>query len=139
MNHINKNKQRITEGKLRCEELVQHLERTESPKDVVLSEDASSLLRRITYDSYSNQLVGLVLPTNNITGMPKTLIFEANSAEAIEEYTKLPQSSLVYLIVAQPLKLNVPPFILCIYGTDNTFKKEDVGKRWIYTINELKR
>lgn len=139
VNHIHKDKQRVIEGKLRCSELVDHLERTDSPKSVFLSEDGSGVVKKVVYDVHSNQLIGLVLPFNNLNGMPKIFSFEPQSAEDIEKFIQLPQSTLVYIIVAQSLKVGVPPFILHIYGTDNTFETVDVLRRWTFTISELEK
>lgn len=96
-------------------------------------------MQKIVYDAHYNQLVGLVLPFNDVNGMPKMFCFEAKSADDIERYMQLPQSSLVYIIVAQPLKIGAPPFILQIYGTDNTFDTDSVLKRWAYTESELNK
>lgn len=71
--------------------------------------------------------------------MPKMFSFEANSSEDIEKYLKLPQSTLVYIIVAQPLKIGAAPFILQIFGTANKFDTSDVLKRWAYTKTELNK
>lgn len=127
------------EGELRCKELALYLEKTNSAKTIFLSEDASGIVKKIVYDSHSNQLIGLVLPIDKKNGMPITCTFKAESAELIRQHLQQPQSSLVYIVVAQPLKKNTAPFILQIYGTDNRFKTEDVLKRWIHTEKELKR
>lgn len=137
MNHIHKDKQQVIEGELRCSELVDHLERTNAPKSVFLSEDASGVVQKVVYDVHSNQLVGLVLPFNNLNGMPKMFSFEAQSVEDIKKNMQLPQSTLVYIIVAQPLKIGIPPFILQIFGTNNKFETVDVLRRWNHTISEL--
>lgn len=137
VSHIHKDKERIIEGDLRCHKLRDYLERSNSPLSVFLSEDGSGIVKKIVYDTKTNQLVGLVLPFNETNGMPKLFSFEAKSAEDIQKYVQLPQSHLVYIICAQPLKENVPPFILQIFGTDNKFKSEDVLKRWSYTVSEL--
>lgn len=65
--------------------------------------------------------------------------FEAKTAEDIEKYLKLPKSTLVYIIVAQPLISGAAPFILQAYGTDNKFETSDVLKRWTFTLNELNK
>lgn len=75
---------------------------------------------------FSNQLVGLVLPFNEVNGMPKMFSFEAKNAEDVEKYLKLFQSTLVYIVVAQPLVYGAAPFILQISGTNNRFKTTDV-------------
>lgn len=130
----------ILEGELRCAKLLTYLEQTGSPKCVFLSEDASGIVKKIVYDERTNQLVGLVLPFNETNGMPIPFSFKAKSAADIEKYVKLQQSHLVYVVCAQPLKSpTVPPFILQIYGTDNTFKSNQVLKRWDYTVSELNK
>lgn len=118
---------------------MQYLEKTGSPRTVFLAEDGSGIVKKVTYDSHSNQLVGLVLPINANNGMPISYSYKANSAEEIKKHLEQPQSTHVYIVIAQPLKAGVPPFILQIYGTDNKFKKEDVLRRWMFTIDELKR
>lgn len=91
------------------------------------------------YDSQSNQLIGLVLPLDDKNGMPKLWTFNANSAEEIKQCMERAQSSLVYIVVVQALKENVPPFILQIFGTDNKFRAQDVLQLWAHTEKELKK
>lgn len=84
-------------------------------------------------------MIGLVLPINKTNGMPQLKTFIAESAEKMKEYLERPLSTLVYIVAAQPLKEKTPPFILQIFGTDNKFDKNVVGKRWEYTMDELKK
>lgn len=137
--HIHNDKERVIEGELRCSQLARHLERTNSPKAVFLSEDGSGVVQKIVFDSHSNQLVGLVLPFNENNGMPKLFSYQAKSEEAIKKHMNMPLSTLVYIIVAQPLIHNGIPFILQIFGSDNTFQTDDVLKRWNHIKSELKR
>lgn len=139
MNRIHTGKERITEGELRCAQLLKYLEQTKSPKQISLSEDASGIVKKVTYDTSSNQLVGIVLPINNVNGMPLSGSYMADSAKEIEKHLEQPSSSLVYIVTAKPIKKGVPPFILQIFGTDNKFKTNDVLKRWMFTIDELQR
>lgn len=140
MNNIHDHKERITEGVLRCEELKVHLERSNYPKSVFLSEDASGVVQRVVFESRTNQLVGLVLPLSGESGMPQLLSFDPSSAEEIKRCVELNQlSKLVYIVVAQPLQINALPFILQIFGTTNRFKAMDVHKRWQFTRTELKK
>lgn len=94
------------------------------------------MVKRVAYDSKSNDIIGLVLLFNKKNGMPQTKTFIAESAEIIKEHLQKPLSTHVYIITAQPLKEKAGPFILQIFGTDNKFDK---SKRWDYTINELKK
>lgn len=136
---IQDSKERIIEGQLRCDELKEHLDRTNSSKVVFLSEDGSGIVRRIVYDGKTNQLIGLVLPFNESNGIPKFFSFVANSREDIENYMKLPQSKHVYIVIAQPLDGRGVPFILQLFGSDNKFTAADVQKRWQYTEKELQK
>lgn len=83
-------------------------------------------------------MIGLVLPIKE-NGMPQIMTFKAESAEKMKEHMNKPLSTLVYIVVAQPLKKKTPPFILQIFGTDNKFNKNSVLKRWEHTIGELKK
>lgn len=135
--HVHKDKTKIIEGELRIAALKEYLIKTKSPMAVFLSEDGSGIIKKVTYDPTTKQLVGIVLPYKE-NGMPKTMAFIPRSANDIEEYMKLEYSSLVYMIVAHPLS-NAPPFILSIFGTNNKFTKSHVLKRWEFIEKELKR
>lgn len=129
----------MIEGQLRCQELSEHLKKIGAPNSVFLSEDGSGIVKKIVYDVKSNQLVGIVPPLDPINGSPKIFSYMANSEEEIRKFFELPQSSLVYIIVAQPLIRHAPPFILQIFGTDNKFKATDVQARWRKIRTELKK
>lgn len=137
MNYILKRKNRIVEGELRSKELVEYLHNLNAPKKVWISEDASGIVTQISYDPSTNQIVGLVLPTNQ-TGMPIPYSFCPHTINDIEQFIKLNQkSTLVYLVLAQPLMDNVPPFVLQCFGTDNRFKTEHTMLRWKQTRDQL--
>lgn len=129
-------KERIVEGQLRIESLLKYLETTKSPKKVFLSEDGSGIVPKIVYDSHNNELIGLVLPINQ-NGMPESHSFQADSTEKMKELMSLAKSNLIYIVVAQPVKANVPPFILQIFGTNNKFTSNDVLQRWSFTEKQL--
>lgn len=56
---------RVLEGNLRCKELAEYLDNLNAVKRVWLSEDATAIVSKISYDPKSNQLISLVLPLNN--------------------------------------------------------------------------
>lgn len=138
MKHIHTHKKKITEGSLRCEELVSYLDSTNSPRVVWLAEDGTGIIQKIVYDTASNQLIGIVLPTSK-NGMPITLAFTVKTMDEIEEYMKKQISTIAYIVMAQPIKQGVPPFLLQIFGSDNKFKSSEVMNRWQYTKSELNR
>lgn len=62
--NINDQKSRVIEGELRCGHLATFLDAHKTEKVVWLSEDATALASKINYDPITNQLVGIILPTN---------------------------------------------------------------------------
>lgn len=138
MRYIIQRKQKIIEGELRCEGLKQYLEKLHLPKCVWISEDASGINSKIEFDPTTNQMVGLVLSLN-ASGMPLPFQFMATNAEEILMHINKPTSYLVYVVLAQPLLANVPPFLIQIFGTDNKFTTANVIERWKFTTAELKK
>lgn len=140
MNYVNGYKQKLIEGELRCAELLKYLEDINAVKCVFLSEDASGIISKIEYDPKTNQLVGLVLPLNGENGMPISFSFMASSSTDIQDIMQTAiESKLLYLVMAQPLIEQVPPFVLQIFGTDGKFESKNVLQRFQHTIAELKK
>lgn len=127
----------VTEGELRCKELSTYLDKMNAPRTVWLSEDGSGINTKISYDSTTNQLVGLVLPFNDENGMPISFTYRPKSAKDMEEMIKNPKSTHIYVVMAQPIKSNTQSFILQMFGTDNKFTGLNVSNRWSYTKKEL--
>lgn len=139
MRCINENKTKVVEGKLRCKELSEYLDSMQVEKRIWISEDATAITSNVTYDPSTNQLVGIVLPTDKKNGCPIPLSFEAKNERVIKEYLNHTQSHFVYLIMAQPLNEKIPPFVLQMFGTNSEFKSKDVIARWNSTKLELKK
>lgn len=104
-----------------------------------LSEDATAVVSKVTYDPSTNQLIGLLLPTDENTGCPKPFSFSAGDAETIKSHLLTERSTTVYLVMAQPLDEEVPPFILQMFGSNNRFDSQDVIRRWKHTEAELEK
>lgn len=137
--YISQFKTRIIEGELRYKELDHYLDSLKVKKCVWLSEDASGIVAKVEYDPQTNQMIGIVLPISQTTGFPIPFTFLAGSADEIKTNMDKAMSSLVYVVMAQPLKKGAHPFILQIFGTDNKFKSEHVLKRWKHTVEVLER
>lgn len=127
------------EGQLRCEELNQYLEKVRAEKVVWISEDATAIVPKVNYDAVTDELVGLALPLNQDNGCPVTHSFKANTADHIKENMQKKKSTLVYAVLAQPINEMLPPFILQLYGIDNTFEAKNVMNRWEHTERELEK
>lgn len=139
MRCIAESKKTIVEGKLRCAELLHYLTERNAGVDVWLSEDGSGVVPKIQYDPSSNQLIGLVLQMNSLTGCPERYISTTRDVEEIQKFMKHAKSTLVYIVLATPLKEGIPPFLLQMFGTNNTFSTEDVVRRWNHTTEELRK
>lgn len=139
MHYISQFKTRIVEGELRCKELRAYLEKINSKMNVWLCEDGSGINTKVELDPSTNQLVGIVLPFNFENGMPISFTFLADSAEKMRKHMEERTSTHVYIVLAQPLIQNAPPFILQIFGTDNKFTAHNVLQRWNWTAAELKK
>lgn len=140
VNYLADKKQKFIEGELRCEQLAEYLTQLNAPMEVWIAEDGSGLVPKVAFDSNTNQIVGLVLPIDEKTGMPISYSFTPHSVDDINRHINLnSKSSLVYLVLAQPIMGNAPPFVLQVFGTDNRFSSEDVLKRWKHTEDQLSR
>lgn len=53
------------EGKLRCQELSEYLEKIKAVKSVWICEDATAIISTVKFDPKTNQIVGILLPMNN--------------------------------------------------------------------------
>lgn len=136
---IDDNKTPIVEGELRAKELCEYLERMKCTKHVWLSEDGTAISSKVTFDPKTNQLVGVVLPVDEKTGYPISFTYIATNAETIKKHLMQEKSSILYLVMAQPLDENIPPFVLQMYGTNNKFDTHDVIRRWNSTKTELEK
>lgn len=136
---IKDTKECILEGDIRSEDLVKYLSDRNAGTDVWLCEDASGIVSQIKYDQTLDQLVGMVLPIDSNTGCPKRFEHTARDEEEIKSFMQHNKSTLVYIVMAIPLKEGIAPFILQMFGTDNRFTASDVIKRWNFTIQSLKR
>lgn len=131
--YTHKSNCRVNEGVLRCEELLQYLEERKLEKVVSLAEDATRIVGRVQYDSYTNQIMGFALPVNENNALPIPFSFPArNVGEIIGHFqAKNTVSPLVNVLMAKPLSDEyAPAFCLLLYGTDNKYTGEDVTVRW---------
>lgn len=126
----------ISEGVLRCNELLHYLQDRQLPKIVSLSEDATRIVGRVQYDSRHNQLVGFVLPINQ--GLPTPFMYKARNASEIFSHFQGGNnvSSFMNVLMAQPMA-NVAPFCLLAFGTDCKYSSAAVSERWKNITSKL--
>lgn len=120
----------LVEGKLRAKELKTYLLANGHPMHVWLSEDGTRISGKVQYDATTNQLVGIVQNLDANTGLPVPAQLDVNTAADIaNHFAKGKISNYAYVVMAQPITSNASPFCLCIFGTDNIFKTDDVLRR----------
>lgn len=136
---ISDSKTPIVEGQIRAKELSEYLDRMKTTRHIWISEDATAIVPKATYDPVTNQLIGLVLSTEKSTGCPKAFTFMATDSETIKRHLEQTRSNVVHVVMAQPLDEETPPFVLQLFGSDNTFATKDVVNRWNITKEELKK
>lgn len=139
MGYINQHKPKVIEGELRIKELEHYLDSLNLEKYVWLSEDATAIVSKVEFDPKTNQMIGLVLPINSENGMPIPFTYLASSEEDIRNNMKCSTSTIVYIVMAQPIMKNVPAFVLQLFGSDNKFTTQNVLLRWKHTKAELEK
>lgn len=101
------------------------------PKIVWLSEDQTKIVERIKYNPAFNTLEGLSPPLND-NGVP---ILNYNLTETAFDIknliSKYPKSTLINIVMIQPLEDNSASFCLLAYGTINKFTAVDVAKKMV--------
>lgn len=94
---------------------------------------------KVEFDTNTNQMVGIVLPLNQCTGMPISFTYLARDLNEIQENMKRDKSMYIYVVMAQPLSRDAPPFPLQLFGSDNKFTSQNVLLRWRHTLEQLKK
>lgn len=129
----------VIEGEMNFQGLSDFLTKHNLVRCLWMSEDATGITARIQYDQTTNQIVGFVLPLNE-NGLPNIQIYPATNAGLIKEYFEnKTASTLLYVIMMQPLQENAPPFCFSLFGTDNKFTASDVTHRWNFIFEEAKK
>lgn len=137
--YILKNSERIVEGDLRSEALLQYLKDRKLPLIVSLSEDGTRITSKVQYDPHTNELVGFVLPIDNASGMPIAGSYKARSIDEIYKHfnDQHPVGDNANVVMAQSIVEGVPPFCLLIFTTDGKYTSKHVEMRWKFIANEL--
>lgn len=127
---------KVTEGQFRFEELKKHLEDRNLPKNLWISEDGTRIKAIVEYMPSNNQFVGFAVPFEK-KGLPIVKSFEATTGEKCTQLLEtVPVANYAYVMMAQPLKHKSAAFCLCLFGSNNKFKTENVLSRWQWMKKE---
>lgn len=119
------------EGELSIESFVKFNKGNDETVYVWASEDDTRLVEGLTYNSLSDTIVGLCLPTDEDTGCPKVDFFKFISIDAVKYYVReFAPANFAKILVLRPLSKGSKPFILAVYGTRGSDNFEMTMKRW---------
>lgn len=130
----------IIEGEMRTKELLEYLKSRNLPRVVSLSEDATRITAKVSYNPNTNQLIGFALPID-ANGMPITFSFPAGNVKEIQKHFSDSSnfvSSTAYVQMAHPIDDNASPFCLMLFLTDSKFTACNTYKRWIFQAGKLR-
>ena len=90
----------------------------------------------VEYDSYTDRLVGFVLPL--LDGLPVCDAFVFQTFEGIKDaFNNSTVAKYAHCIVIKPIKVDAPSFVLSVLGTDSKYDHAVIMKRWQHIDKEL--
>ncbi|CAF5202432.1 unnamed protein product, partial [Rotaria magnacalcarata] len=104
------------------------------------SEDATSIIKKIKYDSTTNTFNGFPTPLDR--GVPIKEYYRTDSFDKLKVwFDSNDKASLLNVHMIQPVPSTtqsiIPsPFLLSAYGTDNTATANEILQRWWYIFNQ---
>ena len=132
------NRKKIKEGEFQFDELSDHLKDFNSPRFVNIHLDDTRIIHRVEYDQVTDRFVGFCLPVKD--GLPLCDAFICHTFNEIKEAFKTEVvAKYAHCIVAQPIDVSCPAYVLFVIGTDSTNISETISKGWNYIGDELKK
>jgi hypothetical protein len=128
---------RINEGDFRFDSLEAHMN---SVKTTIAfaSEDATAVIKKISYDNATNSFVGFSIPLRN--GLPIPLHYQTDSFEQLRDwFSDEEPSPLLNIHMIQPITIKEiapKPFLLSAYGTNGKYDSIDIIRRWIWVFHQ---
>ena len=105
------------------------------------SEDMTSVIKKIKYDSIANTFVGFPIPL--VHGIPIKEYYKTDSFDIFKSWlSSIEQLPLLNVHMIQPLQSSsqnvIPnPFLFAAYGTSTTTTTDDILQRWWYIFNQF--
>ncbi|CAM4930197.1 unnamed protein product [Rotaria socialis] len=132
------NKQhRMKEAEFRFDSLSAHMNSLKT-NIAFAAEDCTAVIKKISYDSFTNSFVGLVPPLND--GIPTTLHYQTDSFKKLREwFSNEDRSHLINIHMIQPItnmQIAPNPFLLSAFGTNNKYEAIDIIRRWIWIFEQ---
>ncbi|CAF3392075.1 unnamed protein product [Rotaria socialis] len=131
---------RIEESEFRYNELHDH-QKFCGYDIAVCSEDATAVIKKVTYNAATNTFTGFSLPLER--GIPVARHFQTDSFDELKKwFENEDKTDYLNVHIVQPLIASSPyssPFLLAAYGISNNFKAIDVLNRWIWIFEKSKQ
>ncbi|CAF2945322.1 unnamed protein product [Rotaria sp. Silwood2] len=130
---------KISEAEFRFDQLQKHFDDL-NVQYAFGSEDATSIIKKIKYDSTTNTFNGFATPLDH--GVPIKEYYQTDSFDKLKSwFNSNDKSSLLNFHMIQPVQSTnqaiIPsPFLLSAYGIDNTATANDILQRWWYIFNQ---
>ena len=129
-------KKKVKEGDFLFDELVTHLKEWKAPMYIHIHLDDTRIINRVEYDVASGRFVGYVLPISE--GLPSGDAFVLESFDQIKEtHQSATVAKYAHCIVAKPVNVDSPSFLLFVLGTDSKYTHTVITQRWRYIEKEL--
>lgn len=129
-------KTKVKEGEFLFDELATHLKDWKAPMYVHIHLDDTRIVNRVEYDVATGRFVGFVLPVKD--GLPSGDAFVLETFDEIKEtYHSKTVDKYAHCIVAKPVNVDSPSFLLFVLGTDSKYTHTAVTQRWTYIQKEL--
>ncbi|CAF1355414.1 unnamed protein product [Rotaria magnacalcarata] len=136
---ISKSNAKISEAEFRFDQLQKHFD-DHNLQYAFGSEDATSIIKKIKYDSITNTFNGFPTPLDR--GVPIKEYYRTDSFDKLKVwFDSNDKASLLNVHMIQPVPSTnqsiIPsPFLLSAYGTDNTATANEILQRWWYIFNQ---
>ncbi|CAF1532674.1 unnamed protein product [Rotaria sordida] len=130
---ISKSDSKINEGELRFDQLQKHFDQL-NIQYAFGSEDTTSIIKKIKYDSTTNTFNGFSTALD--CGVPIKEYYQTDSFDTLRIwFNSIEKASLLNVHMVQPIPASnqsiIPsPFLLSAYGIDNTATANDILQRW---------
>ena len=116
--------------------LTNELKRFKAPHFINIHLDDTTIINKIEYDQLTGRFVGFCLPLKEC--LPPCNAFCLKTFEEIKSaFDSQTVAKYAHCIIAQPIDVASPSFVLFVLGTDSTYTSNIIVQRWIYIEKEL--
>ena len=120
-------KKKVIEGEFLFDELLEHLKRFKAPHFVNIHLDDTRIINKIEYDQLTDRFVGFCLPLKE--GLPLNAFCLKTFEEIKSAFNSQTVAKYAHCIIAHPIDVASPSFVLFVLGTDSTYTSNIIVQR----------